>query len=553
MRPKREYVGIAIIMASAVLTLVSLDHTPFWDDEADVAIVTRNLLKSGRLTGWDGRNLLAYHNGGLLDENLRPRDAPLHYFITAPAFALFGESTWSARFPFVLAGLLALGTLAVLVRRDFGTDSALWVYATAAMGLSLVFILNVRQCRYYSASLLCSLLAFLCYRRCLATRRAIDFIMIAVASVGMFYSNFLLCAVFLLSTAAVHLAFHGRAFERRDWAKIGLSVVIFLSATLPYALRYRIWVRPDMFYDTAQGVHRAALFWWNLQDLNEIALLPWAVVAGLVFVLLCRYRRTSHARVALEYGVLILSYTLFLAVFSPRPPISGMIHTVRYLIPILPFTAALVAVLAMFIHQRSRLMAPALLAIAVICNVFSITPWKREFRWLLPAYIHELAHPYPTCYSAVVEYLGDNAKQDETVFTWPTYTNYPIMFYLGDRLRFAGTLTRETHLPLDTLAALQAPLFIEEQYPTWFVAFGLTNSTMQVLRNLTRRHSTNGVRTQYQYTLLKTLDVYWFDTSRPELPMHSFGPKEDYDPRAEAVYVFRRGDAPSSARQPTGQ
>ena len=47
---------------------------------------------------------------------------------------------------------------------------------------------------------------------------------------------------------------------------------------------------------------------------------------------------------------------------------------------------------------------------------------------------------------------------------------------------------------------------------------------------------------QLEYRLVETLDVYWFDTSRPELPYHSFGPIVDFDERLDAVYVFRRNE-----------
>jgi len=51
----------------------------------------------------------------------------------------------------------------------------------------------------------------------------------------------------------------------------------------------------------------------------------------------------------------------------------------------------------------------------------------------------------------------------------------------------------------------------------------------------------NGEAVQFDYGLVKTLDVYWFDTSRPE-PYHSFGPIVDFDRRFEAVYIFRRSE-----------
>jgi hypothetical protein len=119
----------AVLAASAVLGLLRLDNTYFWDDEALVGIVSKNLLATGRLTGWDGRNLLAYRDGTALDANLRPINAPLDFYVAAGSFWLLGPTTWAGRFPFVLAGLASLIVFADLLRRHFGRRSSLWMYA----------------------------------------------------------------------------------------------------------------------------------------------------------------------------------------------------------------------------------------------------------------------------------------------------------------------------------------------------------------------------------------------------------------------------------------
>ena len=45
---------------SAVLVLPRLGERLFWDDEANTAILARNLLRFGRMTAWDGTNLFGY-------------------------------------------------------------------------------------------------------------------------------------------------------------------------------------------------------------------------------------------------------------------------------------------------------------------------------------------------------------------------------------------------------------------------------------------------------------------------------------------------------------
>jgi hypothetical protein len=75
---------VAILaLGVSFLILKSLDNAAFWDDEAHVGVMARNYLGMGHLTGWDGRNLYMYRNGGAIDKNLRPVNAPLDILVTA--------------------------------------------------------------------------------------------------------------------------------------------------------------------------------------------------------------------------------------------------------------------------------------------------------------------------------------------------------------------------------------------------------------------------------------------------------------------------------------
>ncbi|GEM_PF-2574727 len=51
---------------------------------------------------------------------------------------------------------------------------------------------------------------------------------------------------------------------------------------------------------------------------------------------------------------------------------------------------------------------------------------------------------------------------------------------------------------------------------------------------------TTGREVTFSYRLEKNLEVFWFDTTRPELTLHTFGPKKDFDPGLDSVYAFRR-------------
>ena len=61
-RSTPQWLGVvAVLLAMGVagfLVLTGLDNHLFWDDEAATAIYARNLLNQGKLTAWDGTNLM---------------------------------------------------------------------------------------------------------------------------------------------------------------------------------------------------------------------------------------------------------------------------------------------------------------------------------------------------------------------------------------------------------------------------------------------------------------------------------------------------------------
>jgi hypothetical protein len=538
---KTSYLIIPVFLAAGYLSLANLDNTVFWDDEADIAIVAKNMVNRGHLTGWDGRNLLAYRNGSRLDENFRPIDSPLGYLTAAASFRVFGISTWAGRFPFVLAGLAALLVLAAILRQDYGDNNPMWLYGTVAMALSVVFLLYIRQCRYYSLAMLFGLLTYQFYRQCVQKSRLVWFVFLSIAAVLMFYSNFMLAAAFLLALAVVHLIFD-RSRVRKNFWKFSLAAGLFAAATVPYAFYYHIWRRPDTpsVYIEAWYVRKLTLLWWNLRELNACGYIPWIVVAGLGYFVIRYYKKNENVLMALRWAVLSAGFIVFLSLISPQSTATEKYADVRYLIPLVPFCAGLVGVFIWFVHRKTKCGATAILALVVTTNLLNITPISRRLRWFLPAYINEIHHNYPTAYGEAIRFLRENVKQDEKVLAWPRYANYPLMFYAGDKIKICCTLNAESLIPLSEIRKLDAPLLLEENFPDWIILFGLFPDRNEPLSYFSRPHPEQEQQVKFVYKLVDVLDVYWYDTSKPELQWHLFGPKTDFDRQTEAVYIMRR-------------
>lgn len=80
-----------------------------WRDESENAILAQRILTYGVPKAEENGNLVTTERG------METNDDGLYiflpwgpYYLTALSFKLFGVSTWSARFPFALLGLLTL-------------------------------------------------------------------------------------------------------------------------------------------------------------------------------------------------------------------------------------------------------------------------------------------------------------------------------------------------------------------------------------------------------------------------------------------------------------
>ncbi|MBI3928014.1 MAG: glycosyltransferase family 39 protein [Armatimonadetes bacterium] len=508
---------LALVITSGALALWGLDRALFWDDEAHIAIVARNFLASGRLSAWDGRNLIGYRDGAFVDSDLCTRNPPLDALVMAGSFRLFGPTTWAGRFPFVLVGLATLFLLSHVVEQQFRSRPVA-LYSLAVLGLGVVFLLNIRTGRYNALALLLPLCAFAAYNRYLECRRPSWLGLSALAGVALFYASYLLALAFGLALAVLALVRHRHRFSRSDIWPLALAAGLFLAATLPYILVYRAWDYPRLARDPAIP-HFFTLLWWYVQDLPRLA--PGLWVVGAIAWLI----RPERDERALDWVVLCAAYLVALSGFSPQPVSITDTADTRYALPIAPFLAGLTGWVLGGIHGRSPVLA-GLLLVGLVCVDPRVPPQP-----LLPAYVQENLQPYPTGIEAVVEFLRPRVAFDEPVACTPAYMNVPLMFYLGDRVRICCQLTHESPLPASLVSSLPAPLGRESCFPDRLVAFGWSPTSREVLSFYQRGG--------HRYQLEAVLPVYWRQTQRPELVWHTFGPRRDFS-TPESVYVLRR-------------
>jgi hypothetical protein len=502
-------------------------------------------VQTGELTGWDGRNLLAYRNGGYLDEQLAPRDATLQFWITAASFRTLGITTWAGRIPSVLMGLLALGLVGWILRRTLALSNSHALFAFGLMALSVVFLLNIRQCRYYALSLLSCLVLYHAHRRFVKLPRVATLAYCIGAAALVFYSQYLIGACFIIAIGLVQILFHREALRQVGWPRVSLAFGAFGAAIVPFAFSHKIWVRPDLTATEPSSAGWVGEFFvrlgWNLRDVNEMGIFPWLLTLPLLWLVWRRRREEITRTVILPWLVLAVAFVVLIAGLSPTRPGPNVASDARYLLPILPFACCLLGwMLAWWQSRIGTLAVMAVVALASATNLCSVIPPQLELRWRLPAYVYELAHDFPTGYRVTSGFLDQHGGTNDVVAVFPDFCTYPLMFYTGDRIRFGCLLNNTTQLPREKLAALAAPLAQEDNFPDWLILFGGQPTGADFGRFLCRPHYHEGQLRRFTYRFVTNLHTFWFDTSRPEWSLHTFGPRTNFDANSESIFIYKR-------------
>ena len=91
-----------LLLLAALLIFPNLDDRYLWDDEAETALLAKNVLRFGVPVAWDGVSLISQECGSDYDVNYLWRQTPwLPIYLTAASFALLDAGTFTARLPCV--------------------------------------------------------------------------------------------------------------------------------------------------------------------------------------------------------------------------------------------------------------------------------------------------------------------------------------------------------------------------------------------------------------------------------------------------------------------
>ncbi|MEO5740906.1 MAG: hypothetical protein ABIS29_09970 [Vicinamibacterales bacterium] len=433
----------AIVALIAVLSLplftFGLGDTYLWQDEAQTALLGRSVLRYGVPVVGSGSESLSAHMGA--DAGFRGiylHISWLQAYVEAASFGLFGESSWSARLPFAIAGALCVPLVAWFVRRAGATVTAARL-AALLTATSVPFIVCARQARYYALTAALTLVVAGTYATLVqraAHGRSLRGASLAFgAAATLLVLSFDITAIGILAAIAVHwlvcvnrsarraapfwIAWGASSVVLAGWTVISLSAPMRNTNASITAIPGRIWIG-TLYYAGQIDSH----------------ILPLPLVA--LTIALGIGRRTRPA-------------TMILAAIAIGATGGAMLSPVRffrYVIPAVPIIFGLAAIGLAALAERSR-WGKVLAAIVVIAMIGTSAPFAMShrisstlakatgvirvrdraiaYRVPLADMVRELRDPPKGPIAATVEYLRQHAKPGDVLVT--TYEELPLKFH----------------------------------------------------------------------------------------------------------------------------
>ena len=448
-----HHLGLASVLAlSAGALLWNLAGPILWQDEAQSALIARTVVETGLPRGTDGLNFFSQEQGAEYAQNHLWRwHTWLPFYLVAGSYKLFGESTFSGRFPGALLGWISI-CLTYRLGVELWRDRRSALLGAAVLSICVGFLLLSRQCRYYSASICFTLISVWGYWRLMRSERWGHPLLIAGMTL-LFQTHYVYTGI----CGAAFIA-HCAVFRRERWKPLVISAAAVVLLALPWV----IWFM-QMKYGSRYGGRTFHLMnsWDDLaRFIQQIALelVPWLLWP--IPFMIRHFRQkyaiepaTSSSQITEAnalIGILIAAHMLLLA---PIVPFAFF----RYLAPIVPLTAMLVG---RWIAEASRIhkaLAGWMAAVVVLSSPIA-------------DFVKEQLHPVQAPVAAIVDYMQLHAAPQDVIAA--NYGDLPLKYYLPNRV--IGGLTGEdlARQPLPEWIVLRqyicgGPQSVDDQLKAW--------------------------------------------------------------------------------------
>ena len=432
-----------------MLLLWGLGNPYLWQDEAATAVLAQRMLRFGKPLAYDGVNLITIDHSAAEDSrSIEPRtrdpQSAINFYVdrgdfkrdtawkwqpwgqfvvAALGFKVLGATTFAARLPFAIAGVITVLLLFDFTLKYF-EDSQLAVLASSFLVLNSYWILHSRQCRYYSLSSLLLMLTMTSYARWQGSQRWGAPMLVAAAWCWFQVDYGTVWPVLGVLFADALIA------QRRNWWRPLLVAAALAAAIAPFAYYYELWGRRSV-RDGTWLQH----FMLNLSNMNEY-FLPTLILAAAVFISLSRSQKLigPERRLITVSCATFIALLFWIATVTPAP-------FLRYIVATAPFGCLLTAWVLVRLGSSHRAIT------WVGAAVFVFTPWlglplhavplkqrdiaivRPELRILFKNVFGHRADPN----RLVVEWLKQNAAPNDEILI--NYEDIPLIFYLPNPIR----------------------------------------------------------------------------------------------------------------------
>jgi 4-amino-4-deoxy-L-arabinose transferase-like glycosyltransferase len=406
------------VVLGAILIFAGLSQRYLWDDEAETALLAERVLQFGVPLAWDGASLVSQECGQDYDQNYVWRQTPwLPIYVAAASFKLFGVSTFAARLPFALLGLLAVPSMYLLARRVFN-DWTTAHLAAASLLFSVPFLLHVRQCRYYSLAIFASIW-ILYFFFALRERPRVAAAGLALSLTMLLHTSQLL---FLGAVAGLALGFLVARFDRTalPWLAAGLAAAVALN--FPWLLGSDLGGKSGNLLSLNSAALYVTSLLWYVTRIESYAFSTVLLGAALVVVVAMKWTRLDFAAPESKACLFLVAFTVAHVVVVALVPFVFF----RYALTLLPVLALLQARIVRVIADGSRALAAAVLLLALLIDRGDLV-FAGRFTITLYKYADEIVHHVPGPIEGIVTYLKGVARPGDRVFI--SYGDLPLRFY----------------------------------------------------------------------------------------------------------------------------
>ncbi|MBF0360066.1 MAG: glycosyltransferase family 39 protein [Oligoflexia bacterium] len=367
--PFKTLITIFVIIVILCFWFLPLDYCSLIKpDEGRYAIIAREMVSSG---DWVVPRLNGYQY---------IEKPPMHYWMTAISFSLFGEHEWSARIWSAIAGMLGVLILFWSARKIYCKEVALY---SAMVLFSSIFFIGLSRINTVDMGLTLfmeiSLMALLLSQREGATNRENRYYMYVVW-IGLALAVLTKGPMGIILPGGV-LFFYilfARNFSILKRLHIGVGLLIFCVITFPWfiliSMRNSEFLRFFFIREHVErfltNTHNRDEVWWYLFPFVFLGILPWT---GLLITELIRSIRSIRLRQfkfkksSFEFNpiLLLLVWSFFIFIFFSTS--SSKLPT--YVLPIYPAMALLLGISLkrlsnkQFFYQMIVIVVVALLAL----------------------------------------------------------------------------------------------------------------------------------------------------------------------------------------------